>query len=251
MLPRQVKALMEMVRTELLLIRDALREQIRAIRDTSEAANQTRKEIPQRLLELRVSADEKTEAQSYRHRAHTQQVILTWGTWLAFGAAAIYAAIAARQLRTMNRTYFEMQKQTAASQCAAKAAQQQADLARRELVGTFSAAQPAEPPGPTPFPQTVELLRWQGLHVHFLNAGKVPATDFSAEATMTKYSLPSFEPIGSPRTNRIGPLRVRPYEQMPQGISGIPVDDPSISLDVDKFSDRDIALLRQTKETSR
>lgn len=98
--PRQFGAFVE----ELLAELRSLQKQVAAIRNADEATNQTWKEIPSHLSELRVPAGERTKADSYRKKAHRQQVWLTWGTWLAFLAASAYAGIAARQLREIRRT---------------------------------------------------------------------------------------------------------------------------------------------------
>jgi hypothetical protein len=146
MLPSQIKAFNRALSTlnqnllaELQAIRSSLQEQIRAIRDASEAANETREQIPKHLAELRVPVDEKTEANAYRNKAHHQQIWLTWGTWLAFIAASFYAYIAYKQKAVMVDTYREIQKQTTAAQCAAKAAQDQAKLLREQLEGSEAA----------------------------------------------------------------------------------------------------------------
>ena len=85
-------------------IKGSVQEHVRGARDASEAANRTREEIPARLADLRVPADERAEARALLRKQHWQQVLLTWGTWLAFIAAAFYAGVAAFQLREFRRT---------------------------------------------------------------------------------------------------------------------------------------------------
>lgn len=83
----------------------ALRKSIDAICDEYKAQNENRnQETPQPVIvQAELKVPEATERDhGYRDdRAHRQQVWLTVGTWLAFIAAAIYAAIAACQLKQM------------------------------------------------------------------------------------------------------------------------------------------------------
>jgi hypothetical protein len=130
---RQFNVLAEILKTELGLMRESIQEQVRAVHDTSQASNKTWEQIPTHLAELRVPEDEKTEGKTYRKKAHRQQVILTWGTWLAFIAAAVYAWIAGVQLKTFNRQLDEMRKATVASQQAAYAACVGAQIASASL----------------------------------------------------------------------------------------------------------------------
>jgi len=68
-------------------------------------------------------------------KRHTDnRVWLTWGTWLAFFTAAVYAGIAGFQWRTMNRTYAEIRDQTKAAEKAAYAACVNAQIAGRALI---------------------------------------------------------------------------------------------------------------------
>jgi hypothetical protein len=102
--PSQFGEFVELIRTELLSLKTSIQDHLRAAREAEETANQTRKEIPARLAELRIPAEERAKNDAYRDKAHRQQVWLTWGTWLAFIAAAVYAGIAARQLHELRRT---------------------------------------------------------------------------------------------------------------------------------------------------
>jgi hypothetical protein len=129
MLRSQINALVESVRLEIAAIHD----QIRASRDAAKASQKAHEEIPVRLAEisaglekLRVPSREKVEADAFQRKAHRQQVLLTWGTWLAFPAAAIYAYIANRQLTQMNLA-------TRASRDAAYAACVSAQISRATL----------------------------------------------------------------------------------------------------------------------
>src|SRR5258708_4998495 len=122
----------------------ALRESIDALRDQQERQHQERQAEHQSEAPLHVEAGGEIEAtvheteaaqkesRSRNNRNFLVQVILTIGTWLAFIAAAIYAGIAAcqlktlnQQLATMNKTYQEYQTQTT--------------LMRQQLVSTVGA----------------------------------------------------------------------------------------------------------------
>lgn len=108
MLLNQIKALTEGIRLELA----SIHEQIRATRDTEEAYRKASEQIRVNIAELRVKENEKTESRSYRKKNYAIQVALTIGTWGAFIAAGIYAAIAYRQKVTMDNTYSEIRQQT-------------------------------------------------------------------------------------------------------------------------------------------
>ncbi|HEX4321207.1 MAG TPA: hypothetical protein VHZ52_09910 [Acidobacteriaceae bacterium] len=102
-----------------------------AVRDASEAQNETWKELPAYLSELRIPADERTKADVYRKKAHRQQVWLTWGTWLAFIVASIYAGISGCQ-------YSQMKIATDAASSSAKTAEstlKQAEAGNRPWIG--------------------------------------------------------------------------------------------------------------------
>jgi hypothetical protein len=129
MLRSQINALVENVRLEIASIQD----EICASRDAAQASQKAHEEIPVRLAEisvglekLRVPSREKVEADAFQRKAHRQQVILTWGTWLAFIAAGIYAYIANKQLTQMNLA-------TQASRDAAYAACVSAQISRETL----------------------------------------------------------------------------------------------------------------------
>jgi hypothetical protein len=139
MLPSERKSLVQLLRAELSAIQKAIKEQEHAVHAASEAANEERRKIPRAISSIGVTPDEKTAEKTQRYKEYRQQVHLKWGTWFAFGAAIVYAGVAAYQAGLMNRTYNEIQKQTAAAQSAAKAAQEQATLMRQQLVGTQAA----------------------------------------------------------------------------------------------------------------
>jgi hypothetical protein len=97
MLRNQIKAFVEVIRLELA----SIHEQIGSAREGHERDSQSWREIPERLADLRTPEDDKRESRTYRDKAHRQQVILTWVTFFAFLAAAVYAGIAAQQLTQM------------------------------------------------------------------------------------------------------------------------------------------------------
>ena len=161
MMPHQFKALKDLLGTELASIRGLIQEQIRAIRDTSEATNQARKEIPLKLSELHIPENERAEERTYRKRSHTVQVLLALGTWLAFIAAGIYAAIAYRQLCVSNRLLVEAQKASSATEVAMK-------IDERAWASVFNIQ-----PGPKGAPI---------ITIEFINTGKTPAKNFKIAA---------------------------------------------------------------------
>ena len=67
-------------------------------------------------------------------RHYRVQNSLKRATWCAFFAASFYGAVAVFQWWTMHTTYQEIQKQTAAAQCAARAATDAAKTAKESLV---------------------------------------------------------------------------------------------------------------------
>ena len=127
MLPDQFKEFMEMLRAELESLRISRQEQIGSIRATGEAQRKVQESIRVALLESRIPDDEKKDSRSYRKKNYTVQVILTVGTCGAFLAAAIYAAIAYRQLGKMTDA-------TTATQHAAYSACVSAQIARNTLL---------------------------------------------------------------------------------------------------------------------
>lgn len=152
MLPSQFKALVETLHRELNAIQKAIREAIEKQNDAASDAKKTAEETRGEPVRAAIvsgalgTVEELNAENSRKDKEHCQQERLIRWTKRAFIAAAIYAGIAAVtlivflcQLRTMNDTYGQIKAQTTAVQCAAKAAQQQAELMRRQLVGTQAA----------------------------------------------------------------------------------------------------------------
>src|ERR1700722_10155329 len=110
---RQLGKAIDKLREEL---NEALHEQIDAIRDSTKATRESKQDpLPSPLTvraETHTAPAEQTEQRTQYGHSQTIQILLTIGTWLAFLAAAIYAGIAARQWKTMEKTYGEIQKQT-------------------------------------------------------------------------------------------------------------------------------------------
>ena len=66
----------------------------------------------ERPLEVEEPMASRLENKATDKRNYRLQFVLTVGTWLAFGAAAIYAGLAHKQWKTMEKTYSEMHTQT-------------------------------------------------------------------------------------------------------------------------------------------
>src|SRR5215472_17931195 len=88
-------------------LREALQEQTKAISDATKAAHENEQQplpVPLPVVaELQVPEAEKTERRKQHKKSHTLQTLLTIGTWLAFIAASVYAAITAIQLGEMRK----------------------------------------------------------------------------------------------------------------------------------------------------
>jgi hypothetical protein len=134
MLPRQFKALVQALRDELSSLRQVSSEQVRAIRDHEKAAREDRADISRAIAAIQPTETAQREDRAYRHKGYAIQVILTFATCGAFLAAAIYAGFAWRQVRIMNHTYAEIQKQTKAVEWSAYVACVNALIARNTLI---------------------------------------------------------------------------------------------------------------------
>ncbi len=201
---RDFDTLIEIIKTQLGSIRDAIQEQIGTLRDTSEKTNKALNEIPRGLSELHVSVDERAEAREYRKKAHRQQIFLTWGTWLAFIAAAIYAGVAAHQSKIMTGTLNEVKLQTKAAQCAVQAAlKANADAGDRfrkdERPYIAEAPKTTQPPRFIPNPVHPEMggqILWD---YHFFNFGKTPAYHLHEEQFIKLGDRPFVRSYGEPK----------------------------------------------------
>jgi hypothetical protein len=133
--------------------------------------DKTRKEIRDNLSALRIPADEKAEASTYRKKTHGQQVWLTWLTGLAMLAAAIYAAIAAKQLCVVSAQLTEMKDATIAAKDSANAAKMSADAAISSSRAWI-----------VPLNENQVLQSLSPINVFFKNVGKSPAVRVYAKA---------------------------------------------------------------------
>ena len=201
---REFNSLAEIIRTELGSIRHAIQEQIRIIRHASETTNKALNELPTGLSELLVTENEKTEARKYRQKAHRQQVLLTWGTWLAFIAAAIYAGVAAHQSRIMTDTLNQVKLQTKVAQCAVQAAlkaNSDADDRFRQDERPYIAETPKSNQAPEFIPNRIHpemdgQILW---NFHFSNFGKTPAYHLQSEKFIKLGDRPFVRSYGEPR----------------------------------------------------
>lgn len=119
MLPSQFKRLIETLRSNLGSIQKTLEEQERATRDGSSASGQDQREASRIIASAISEASDKdvpTYEKTQRDKEYRQQDRLVWATWLAFGAAAVYAGIAAYQSHLMHKTYGQIQLQTGIAQ---------------------------------------------------------------------------------------------------------------------------------------
>ena len=199
---REFSSLAEIIRAQLGSIRDAIQEQIHTIRDTSETTNKALNEIPKELSGLRVPENEKAEARKYRKKAHRQQVLLTWGTWLAFIAAGIYAGVAAHQARTMTDTLDQIKLQTKAAQCAVQAAlKANADAGDRfrKDERPYLAETPKSTERPEFHPTDPAMdgqIEW---NYHFSNFGKTPGYHIHSEQFIKLGHGPFVSSYGEPK----------------------------------------------------
>jgi hypothetical protein len=85
----------------------AIHEEVRTIRDQQERQNrwsQIPRQAPILRAALQVPEQIERSTQANSDREYRVQMVLAVGTWLTFFAAAIYAGIAHKQLRTFENT---------------------------------------------------------------------------------------------------------------------------------------------------
>src|SRR6202034_4528589 len=140
MLPRQFKALVQMLHDELTAFRQVSSGQISAIRDDEKTAHEDREKIERAIAAVQTPEGDRAHERTYREKNYTVQVVLTVVTGLAFLAAAVYAGLARRQLKVMQNTYGEIQRQTKATELAANAACRSAEIAREAFIQTYNGA---------------------------------------------------------------------------------------------------------------
>jgi hypothetical protein len=138
--PIQFEKFIRTIQTELNSLKEAAQQQIAAVHDTAQAGDQKEAEIGASIADaIHAAADtvpdyEKTQ----RKKEHSVQWAIFWVTLAgalfaatAAGGAWYYAGIAAHQARTMQDTYTEIRKQTAAFQSEAWAARDQVNVSER------------------------------------------------------------------------------------------------------------------------
>ncbi len=197
MFPHQFRRLVELLRTQLGSIQEAVHENASATREAQESENIKWSEIPRVIASSIEVLQNSAAAYAERQQANRQQELLIstqertarW-TRNAAIAAMFYGAIAAGQGVLMWRTYTEIQSQTKAAECTAKAAQDQATLMRQQLVGTEGAYVILDDPG---VDTTDPAMRRITIGVQ--NTGIATGTvDFSA--IIQKMSIRDEKPIG-------------------------------------------------------
>lgn len=175
---------------------EMLKQQEAAIRDTAQAWEQKQSEVGTTIARAIKAASDSTAnyEQPQRKKEHSLQWGIFWVTlWAAVAAtgaavgAGIYAHIAGHQLDTMNKTYGEIQAQTTAAQCTAKAAQAQATLMRQQLEGTMAAVLKINM-GVGTDRQTVDVA--------LMNVGHVIAKNVRVQLKAVKRTLPGEKQIG-------------------------------------------------------
>jgi hypothetical protein len=118
-------------------LRQTLQKHTDAINQATKAARENKQDplpTPLRVIaELKVPEADKTEHRERHNKSHTLQILLTVGTWLAFIAAAIYAGIAACQLKVMHGQLGEIIRQYPELQKSAQAARDAADVNKEAL----------------------------------------------------------------------------------------------------------------------
>lgn len=187
---RPFKALLEMLRSELSAIKEALGENKRAIDAASVCQQNAGSGIERKIAEMRPDDEYKRGAHTYKHKAYWQQVasniltaVLTAATIGAFLAAAYYACIAKRQLGQMITA-------NQVTRCAT-------------LVSAQSAAENA-------YYSREEERAWVELQMGtgpgFISLGN-PGKTVAREVRLSVDSATG--------TNRFGPMTISPYTQSP------------------------------------
>lgn len=150
-LSRPFKALLEMLRTELSAIKEAVQDHAKAVRAAKEGKDKEQ-EIRQKwwenvLTEYKKAEGDRTTSDDRHYRIQNS---LRWATWLAFIAAFVYATIAALQLRDFDESI-------GISQTAARESRIQAAASQRAAEATVSAIADNE----NQFAQTLAQMKAQ------------------------------------------------------------------------------------------
>jgi hypothetical protein len=96
-------------------IKKAINDLARAIRNRQKTKQQNREQVPRAVVVGAVD-DSAQHARTYREKGHSVQRVIAAATIGAFISASVYAYLALRQVRIMNHTYGEIQKQTKAAE---------------------------------------------------------------------------------------------------------------------------------------
>src|ERR1700722_11078051 len=158
----------------------AIHQDIRSIRDQKESGGEHPKIPPPSPIvnaELQIPERIERDNQSNSNREYRLQKWLTVGTWLAFVAAAIYAAIAYRQKVTMDNTFHQIENQNT--------------LLRKQLEGTMSA---------DIVPPSLYVLKNKTTGVFFVrlstqNRGNLTTPDLHGSIDITLMSFPAMKTI--------------------------------------------------------
>ena len=141
MLPHQFRRLLDLLRKQSGTIIEILNEHNETRRQQEAAERTEAGDIAREVRAVSNAIDaERSDSNASSEKSYNQQErliysqdrVATW-TFCAFIAAGVYALIAAWQGCMMHQTYSEIQKQTAAAQCAAKAAKSAAETAAGTL----------------------------------------------------------------------------------------------------------------------
>ena len=168
-------------------------------------------------LTAKLKTDEASEHpnNARRNAEFWPQWITAISTALAFAAAAVYAGETSCIVRTTNQTYSEIQKQTAAIQCTAKAAEDQARLTRQQLEGTMRAV---IDPG-----FGINMDSGQ-IEIAPKNNGRDAAREIIISGEVLKISIPKLAPIGAavPIYRRI-PIMAAEQQNPDRSFTRIPI----------------------------
>jgi hypothetical protein len=172
----------------------------------------------------------------------------------ALGSANFWIAVAtiAMAVTTMVYTHYArkqweaMDSQVKTMKCQLTEMSKQTTVMRQQTVGTYAAAIPKTIPWPRTIGNDLEFLNYTGIGLSYTNVGKVKATNFIAEATLTRQSLPSYKPLGVAQHKSISRPQIRPNDQ--NGPNGM-MDDADIRFDTEMLTQNDLTLLSDSRET--
>ncbi|HEY1900916.1 MAG TPA: hypothetical protein VGG56_00670 [Terracidiphilus sp.] len=187
-IPRRIELAIEAIASHLGEIKKSLNENKSAIDATNIRQDDAWSGVGRQIAKMSPDDEYKRGANTYKHKGYRQQVVLNILTGFlmaatigAFAAAGIYACIANRQLKKMDETYKEIQKQTT--------------LMQNQTIGTKGAVLQFVPSlnvlanredGPA-FSSTVRA--W---------SGRVTARHIVLTVRVQRITLPNKAPIGSP-----------------------------------------------------